>query len=82
MSHPGHGPSRLMSMGQRDTSYELHEETLRLWQPRARRRLTEDDAREIVANMAGFFRVLLEWDRDARREESCDETLDAAGGGR
>ncbi len=72
MSRAGHRTSRLIGMGQHDTIHELYEETVRIWQTRAGGRLTEDDAREIVANMAGFFRVLSEWDRDARREKSCD----------
>lgn len=35
---------------------------LRLWQPRASRPLSEEDAREIAENLLGFFRVLAEWD--------------------
>jgi hypothetical protein len=39
------------------------------WQPRAKRELTREDGREIIANVTGFFRVLREWaarDRSAR----------------
>ncbi len=81
MSRTGRLPSRLMGMEQCDTNREFVEETLRVWQPRAGGWLTEDDAREIVTNMAGFFRTLLEWDRDARREGAFGETSDATGGG-
>ena len=35
--------------------------TLELWQRRASRELTGEDAREIAENVAGFFRLLLEW---------------------
>jgi hypothetical protein len=35
--------------------------TLEFWSRRSMRPLTEEDAREIVENMTGFFRVLLEW---------------------
>jgi hypothetical protein len=35
--------------------------TLEIWSRRSTRPLTEEDAREIAANMTGFFRVLLEW---------------------
>jgi hypothetical protein len=36
-------------------------QTLEIWSLRSSRPLTEEDAREIAANMTGFFRVLLEW---------------------
>lgn len=45
-------------------------ETLKVWQPRSPRMLTPEDAREIQANVAGFFDVLREWaavDRDSAR---------------
>jgi hypothetical protein len=35
--------------------------TLEIWSRRSSRPLTEEDAREIAANMTGLFRVLLEW---------------------
>jgi hypothetical protein len=34
-----------------------------VWQPRTSRPLTAEDAREITANLVGFFRLLAEWDR-------------------
>lgn len=42
------------------------DQTLATWQPRAKRQLTREDGREIIENMTGFFRVLLEWDRAER----------------
>ncbi len=39
---------------------------LRLWQPRASRPLSEEDAREIAENLLGVFRVLAEWDSKER----------------
>jgi hypothetical protein len=36
--------------------------TLAAWQPRASRELTREDARQIVENVTGFFKTLLEWD--------------------
>jgi hypothetical protein len=50
--------------------------TRAFWQPRTSYELTEEDAREMVDNVAGFFCLLAEWDRQARREEeqpSADE---------
>jgi hypothetical protein len=43
-------------------SASLIERTLETWQPRAERRLTDEDAREIIANMSGFLLILIEWD--------------------
>jgi len=47
---------------------EFKQRTFELWQPRASRKLTEEDAREMTENMDGFFRLLAEWDSAARRE--------------
>jgi hypothetical protein len=43
--------------------------TLDLWQRRTTRKLSAEDAREMAANLSGFFRLLAEWDRDARRDQ-------------
>jgi hypothetical protein len=48
---------------------DFNHRTLDLWQPRTPRRLTEEDAREMAANVSGFFRLLAEWDRAARRKQ-------------
>jgi hypothetical protein len=42
--------------------------TLGVWGPRASRSLSEEDARKIAENVAGFLTVLLEW--EAREEET------------
>lgn len=39
--------------------------TVRTWQSRSSRPLTSEDAREIISNASGFFRVLAEWDESA-----------------
>lgn len=39
------------------------DQTLEFWQPRTKRKLTREDAREINENLTGFFRVLMEWAR-------------------
>jgi hypothetical protein len=51
---------------------KLIRSTLRVWQPRINYRLSEEDARKIAENMAGFFTVLLEW--QARDEKQATET--------
>ena len=45
---------------------EVIAQTLAFWQPRTKRRLTSEDAREINQNLTGFFNILLEWDRADR----------------
>ena len=41
----------------------LIERTRQVWQPRLRRDLSREDARQIAANVTGFFSVLAEWSR-------------------
>ena len=41
---------------------EYLEHTRQFWQSRTSRQLSREDARQISANMTGFFQVLLEWD--------------------
>jgi hypothetical protein len=52
------------------------DETIAIWQKRSKRPLTREDGREIIENMTGFFRVLLEWDR-AERAASKDDPATA-----
>ncbi len=35
--------------------------TRQIWQPRIAHDLTDEDARQIMHNVTGFFRVLTEW---------------------
>ena len=42
---------------------DLTRETLAFWQPRCSRPLSDEAAREIIENVTGVFRILLEWDR-------------------
>jgi hypothetical protein len=53
-------------MRARSGANALLDETIAIWQPRASRPLTREDARQIVENMTGFFNVLREWDRAER----------------
>src|SRR5262249_30093109 len=50
-----------------DSKSQLVDQALEIWQPRASRALTREDARQIVENISGFFRILLEWDAKERR---------------
>jgi hypothetical protein len=49
------------------------EETVRFWQPRYSRRLTPEDARQIVENVTGFFSVLQRWSAAADSRQSQPE---------
>jgi hypothetical protein len=42
---------------------ELTAHSHRVWQPRLNRDLSREDARQIAANVTGFFSVLAEWSR-------------------
>ena len=49
---------------------QLIDRTLEFWQARSSQTLTREDARDIIENVTGFFRVLLKWD-------AADELSDA-----
>lgn len=49
-------------------SDDLLEQTIDVWQPYASYPLSREDAREILENLTGYFKVLQEWDR---RERFC-----------
>jgi hypothetical protein len=60
-------------MDPRAPSTNVIEQTRETWQPQAERHLTDEDAREIIANMSGFLRILIDWDATARAVESCTD---------
>jgi hypothetical protein len=41
----------------------LIDRTIAVWQPRLRRDLNREDARQIAENLTGFFAILAEWSR-------------------
>jgi hypothetical protein len=47
--------------------YELIGRTRDFWQPRLGRDLGSEDARQIAANVTGFFSVMAEWSRAEMR---------------
>ncbi len=51
---------------------KLLDRTREIWQPRLGRDLTDEDARQIMHNVTGFFGVLAEWARAERREAAND----------
>ncbi|TDR92997.1 hypothetical protein EV668_0242 [Enterovirga rhinocerotis] len=51
--------------------------TRQVWQPRLGRDLTDEDARQIMHNVTGFFGVLAEWSR-AERLAAANDTATPA----
>lgn len=50
------------------------DQTIAIWQPRAKQQLTREDGREIIENMTSFFRILQEWDRVDRTKKDADKS--------
>lgn len=44
------------------------DETLEFWQSRTTRKLNREDAREIIENISGFFKTLIEWEAKENQE--------------
>jgi hypothetical protein len=47
---------------------DILEKTMAFWAERTGKSFSREEAREMVANVSGFFQVLAEWDRKARME--------------
>ena len=52
---------------------EFLDKTVAFWQPRTSRKLTREDARQMIENVTGFFKVLAEWDAKARIAQAASE---------
>jgi hypothetical protein len=50
-------------------SPELIRRTIDVWQPLSEEKLNEEDAREIVENLTGFFSLLRQWEQKNAKEE-------------
>ena len=53
---------RLDAANDNDTGKQIAR-TRQVWEPRIGRDLTDEDARQIMHNVTGFFGVLAEWSR-------------------
>ena len=49
------------------------DKTIAFWQPRISRKLTREDARQMVENVTGFFQVLAEWDAKSKAARAAAE---------
>lgn len=53
----------------KDTNNNLTARTLEVWRPRTIGGLSNEDARKIAENIAGYFEVLLEWEAREKGSE-------------
>ena len=58
------------------TKVELIKKTIEVWQPLSNEKLSEEDAREIIENIAGFFSNLKRWDDEERRKQENEKPGD------
>jgi len=58
------------------------EETTDFWSQRTGEEISPEAAREAMANVVGFFRVLSEWDQHSMELNDSDATCSAGGAGR
>ncbi len=61
-------------------SHNIIQHTKHFWSGRTGAQLSADDAREIVANVTGFFQVLCEWDKKAHEVNDADLAHVSRGG--
>lgn len=54
----------------------LLEKTIQLFQNRTGRTLSKEDAREMIENVTGFFRILGEWNRTEQELRRSDPTVE------
>ena len=57
----------------REVKDQFIDQTIDFWQQHTSRTITREDARQIIQNVKGFFRVLMEWEEAA---EQCDASPD------
>ena len=70
-----------MGMDPIDDRRALYRDTITLWQSRASQPLSDDDAREIIENISGFFEILIGWDQlDRDGDARSSARLDPFGG--
>ena len=55
---------------------QLINQTLEFWQARSLHKLTREDAREIMENITGFFRVLQKWESTGQPPPNHKETAE------
>jgi hypothetical protein len=51
---------------------DIFNQTIAFWSERTGQEFSQEDAREMVANVSGFFTVLAEWQRRTKEDEGSD----------
>lgn len=59
--------------GTQNSDSQFIDRTIAVWQPRAPRPLTREDARQIAENVVGVFGVLDEWARADNSQETTND---------
>jgi hypothetical protein len=49
----------------------IEAQTVRFWSQRTGQECSHEEARQMVANVTGFFAVLAEWDHRSRESQIC-----------
>jgi len=66
----------------KERSQDITRQAIDFWQPHYNQTLTPEDAREIVENVTGFFRILAEWrrrvqeDNELEKQEPTDQEIE------
>jgi hypothetical protein len=62
----------------KDLSPKIIDETARFWRRRAGKVISQEEARQIIENMTGFFHVLSQWEAAERHSMKSSAEVDAA----
>ena len=54
----------------------MRNHTIVFWSERSGQEFSQEDARQMVANVSGFFTVLAEWERRAKAETNTWQGMD------
>ena len=46
------------------------EKTIKVWQPHSKKPLTLEDAREIIHNTVGFYKLLIKWEMERQKKNN------------
>ena len=49
-----------------ESKRQFLERTKQFWQARTGKPLSDEDAREMIENITGFFKILMRWDQEAK----------------
>ena len=74
--------SRVVTVANDNLKNDIVQRTNEVWKPRLGRELSGEDARQIAANVSGFFSVLAEWSRAEQPTPANDNAELGREGGR